>query len=55
MDIKYSDDNSESQNNINNLPETNLENDITLKSNVVKYDHIKKMEIKKKIEKNKKK
>jgi hypothetical protein len=39
--------------NINNLLDNNLEDEITLKS--IKYDHIKKMEIKKKIEKIKKK
>jgi hypothetical protein len=39
--------------NINNLLENNQENDIIL--NIVKYDHVKKMEIKKKIEKIKKK
>jgi hypothetical protein len=55
MDTEYSDNNDKPQNNINILLEKNLENEITSKSKVSKYDHIKKMEIKKKIEKIKKK
>ncbi len=42
-------------NNINNILENNLENEITLKTKLSKYDHSKKIELKKKIEKIKKK
>lgn len=55
MDIEYSNNNNETQNNINNLSETNVENEINLPPKISKYDHLKKMEIKKKIEKIKKK
>jgi hypothetical protein len=59
MEIEYTDSNSNSKmesevSNINNIIETNKENEIIVKKSV-KYDHTKKMEIKKKIEKIKKK
>lgn len=52
MDIEQSIDNS--HNNINDVLENNSKNETTIKK-ASKYDHIKKMEIKKKIEKIKKK
>jgi hypothetical protein len=56
QDISNSQDSSNSPNNINNIIENNIISEVTINSNKnVKYDHIKKMEIKKRIEKIKKK
>ena len=53
--ISNEDINKNNCSNINSILEKNIENEVTLKSKNSKYDHIKKMEIKKKIEKIKKK
>ena len=57
MEVEYTNSTSDSNSNkdINKIIEENAENEVTINSKKSKYDHVKKMEIKKKIEKIKKK
>lgn len=55
MEVEYTNSTSDSIKDINKIIEENAKNEVTINTKKLKYDHVKKMEIKKKIEKIKKK
>ncbi len=55
MEVEYTNSTSDSNKDINKIIEENDENEVTINTKKSKYDHVKKMEIKKRIEKIKKK